>query len=131
MPNGRKRVSFTCRVATDLCRRRESTPVDTLLSCAQSVILTPYTSAAGLLEGPTADSCEKGGPMLNCLLPPSEKKFRTTSASEPHQIVREYIQASEQVLIQNGLSDQDKLLLLDMTGRMTQMLLGWKDESQP
>ena len=69
--------------------------------------------------------------MLNCLLPQSEKKFRTTSASEPHQIVWEYIQASEQVLIQNGLSDQDKLLLLDMTGRMTQMLLGWKDESQP
>jgi hypothetical protein len=69
--------------------------------------------------------------MLNCLLPSSEKKLRTTSAPEPHQIVREYIQASEQVLIQNGLSDQDKLLLLDMTGRMTQMLLGWKDESQP
>ena len=69
--------------------------------------------------------------MLNCLLPPSEKKFRTTSASEPHQIVREYIQASKPLLIQNGLSDQDKLLLLDMTGRMTQMLLGWKDESQP
>jgi hypothetical protein len=45
--------------------------------------------------------------------------------------VWEYIQASEQVLVQNGLSDQDKLLLLDMTGRMTQMLLGWKDESQP
>jgi len=69
--------------------------------------------------------------MLNCLLPTSEKKFRTTSASEPHQIVREYIQASEQLLMQNGLSDLDKLLLLDMTGRMTQMLLGWKDESQP
>ena len=69
--------------------------------------------------------------MLNCLLPTSEQKFRTTSASEPHQIMREYIQASEQLLIQNGLSDQDKLLLLDMTGRMTQKLLDWRDESQP
>ncbi len=69
--------------------------------------------------------------MSDSLLPPSEKKLRTTSASEPHQIVREYIQVSEQLLIQNGLSDHDKLLLLDMTGRMTQMLLDWKDESQP
>ena len=68
--------------------------------------------------------------MSDFLLPASEKKFRTTSASEPHQIVREYIQASEQLLMQNGLSDQDKLLLLDITGRMTQMLLGWHDESQ-
>ena len=42
--------------------------------------------------------------MSDSLLPPSEKKFRTTSASEPHQIVREYIKASEQLLIQNGLS---------------------------
>ncbi len=83
------------------------------------------------MEGPTADICEKGGPMSDSLLPPSEKKFRTTSASEPHQIMREYIQASEQLLILNGLSDHDKLLLLDMTGRMTQMLLDWKDESQP
>ena len=69
--------------------------------------------------------------MPDSLLPRSEKKFRTTSASEPHQIMREYIQASEQLLIQNGLSDQDKLLLLDMTGRMTQKLLDWRDESQP
>jgi hypothetical protein len=69
--------------------------------------------------------------MSDSFLPPSEKKFRTTSASNPHQIVREYIQASEQLLRQNDISNQDKLLLLDMTGRMTQMLLGWKDESQP
>jgi len=69
--------------------------------------------------------------MSDTFLPPSEKKFRTTSASNPHQIVREYIQASEQLLRQNDISNQDKLLLLDMTGRMTQMLLGWKDESQP
>lgn len=69
--------------------------------------------------------------MSDSLLPPSEKKFRTPSASNPHQIVREYIQTSEQLLLQNDISIQDKLLLLDMTGRMTQMLLGWKDESQP
>jgi len=69
--------------------------------------------------------------MSDILLPSSEKKFRTTSASNTHQVVREYIQASEQLLIQNDISNQDKLLLLDMTGRMTQMLLGWKDESQP
>ncbi len=69
--------------------------------------------------------------MSDSLLLPSEKKFKATSASEPHQIVREYIQASQQVLRQNGISDLDKLLLLDMTGRMTQMLLDWKDESQP
>ena len=69
--------------------------------------------------------------MSDSLLPSSEKKLRTTCAADPHQIVREYIQASEQLLIQNGISDQDKLLLLDMTGRMTQMLLDWKDESQP
>jgi hypothetical protein len=73
---------------------------------------------------------KKGGPMSDSLLPPSEKKFRATSASEPHQIVREYIHVSEQVLKQNGLSDQDKLLVLDMTGRLTQMLLGWKDEER-
>ena len=69
--------------------------------------------------------------MSDSLLPLAEKKFRATSASDPHQIVREYIQASQQLLIQNNISDLDKLLLLDMTGRMTQMLLGWKDESQP
>ena len=69
--------------------------------------------------------------MPDSLLPRSEKKFRTTAASEPHQIMREYIQASEQLLMQNGLSDQDKLLLLDMTGRMTQKLLDWRDESRP
>ena len=50
--------------------------------------------------------------MSDSLLLPSEKKFKATSASEPHQIVREYIQASQQVLRQNGISDLDKLLLL-------------------
>jgi len=69
--------------------------------------------------------------MSDSLLPLAEKKFRATSASDPHQIVQEYIQASQQLLIQNNISDLDKLLLLDMTGRMTQMLLGWQDESQP
>ena len=69
--------------------------------------------------------------MSDSLLPLAEKKFRATSASDPHQIVREYIQASQQLLIQNNISDLDKLLLLDMTGRITQMLLGWQDESQP
>jgi len=70
--------------------------------------------------------------MPDSLFPPSEEQVGTTSTPEPHQILREYIKASEQVLLQqDGLSNLDKLLLLDMTGRMTQMLLGWKDERQP
>ena len=48
--------------------------------------------------------------------------------SEPRQIVREYIRACEQLLKHNGFSDQEKHLLLEMTGRMTEMLLNLKPE---
>ena len=49
--------------------------------------------------------------------------------SEPRPIVREYIGACEQLLKQNGLSDHENDLLLEMTSRMTEILLKRKDES--
>jgi hypothetical protein len=45
---------------------------------------------------------------------------------EPRQMVREYIRACDQLLKENGLSDEEKHLLLEVTGRVTEMLLNWK-----
>jgi hypothetical protein len=69
--------------------------------------------------------------MPDSLFPPSEEQVGTTSTPEPHQIVREYIQASEQVLLQqDGLSNLDKLLLLDIHVLEGTLTVEFEDGSQ-
>ena len=67
--------------------------------------------------------------MSDFLLLQYENKNGTISAAaESRHAVGEFIQAGEQLLKQSGLSYDEKYLLLDMTGRMMEMLLGRMDD---
>ncbi len=64
-------------------------PLDTLHACAHTPPCTPrHTTADGLLEGPTADSCEKGGRYM-----PYNPRF--TYRKE----VQDYLRSCEHLLV--------------------------------
>ena len=68
--------------------------------------------------------------MADFLLLQYENKIGAISAAaDSRQAVGGFIRAGEQLLKQSGLSYYEKYLLLDMTGRMTEMLLGRMDDS--
>jgi hypothetical protein len=67
--------------------------------------------------------------MSDFLLLQYENKIGTISAAaESRQTVGEFIRSGEQLLKQSGLSYYEKYLLLDMTGRMMEMLLCRMDD---
>jgi hypothetical protein len=68
--------------------------------------------------------------MSDFLLLQYENKIGTISAAaESRQAVGQFIRAGEQLLKQRCLSYYEQYLLLDMTGRMMEMLLGGMDDS--
>ena len=69
--------------------------------------------------------------MSDFLLLQYENKIGTLSAAaESRQAVGQFIRSGEQLLKESGLSYYEKYLLLDMTGRMMEMLLGRMDDDR-